>query len=124
MRKRFVLMALIMVTASVYGGGTPEWKELATGLEVAVFKAAHPSAQGYSKITVLRIDPNLWDLEFAGLSQTGEHTRLTARGWCASRGFTAAINAGMFQEDQRTHVGYLRFGEHVNARRITSYQSV
>jgi len=124
MRNGFVLIALIVVATTLKGQSTPEWKTLSRGLEVAVFKAVHPSAHGDSKITVFRIDPNFWDLEFAGLSQTGGGSGLTAREWCAKRGFTAAINAGMFQGDQRTHVGYLRSGEHVNARRISSYQSV
>ncbi len=121
---RVAIFTVIVSAIALGAGGGPAWKTLAPGLEITVFKAAHPSAQGDSNITVLRIDPNQWDLSFLGLSQTGGSSGLTARRWAAKQGFTAVINAGMFQGDGKTHVGYLRAGEHVNSKRITSYQSV
>ncbi len=36
----------------------------------------------------------------------------------------AAINAGMFSTDGKTHVGYMRSGDHVNSSKHNSYQSV
>ncbi|HXB21207.1 MAG TPA: hypothetical protein VNV88_07500, partial [Candidatus Solibacter sp.] len=77
-----------------------------------------------SKITVVRIDPGLWELEFAGISRTGESTGHTAREWCQGSKFAAAINAGMYHTDAKTHVGYLRSGEHINSNQVTKYQSV
>lgn len=126
MRKFLFLAVFILAATNLQSDAPPEWKQLAPGLDLAIFKARHPATLGDSKITVLRIDPNSWNLEFAGLSQNGgDRNGYTARGWCAKNNFTAAINAGMFQEgDGRTHVGYLRSGDHVNSRRITSYQSV
>jgi uncharacterized protein YigE (DUF2233 family) len=73
---------------------------------------------------VLRIDPRQWELEFGAISQTGEPTGHTAREWCRRQKFTAAINAGMFNTDYKTHTGYLRAGEHVNNSHVTSYKSV
>jgi hypothetical protein len=120
-----VAIFIVLATAIAQGTeGGPAWKPLAPGLDITVFKAAHPSTLGDSNITVLRIDPKQWDLKFCGLSQTGGSSALTARQWAANQGFTAVINAGMFQADGKTHVGYLRVGEHVNSKRITSYQSV
>jgi hypothetical protein len=49
---------------------------------------------------------------------------MTARDWCASNGLVAAINAGMYASDLRTHVGYLYCGGHVNSAQVTRYQSV
>jgi hypothetical protein len=106
------------------GYSPPEWKSLAPGLEIKSFKGIHPVPQGDSTITVLRIDPAFWDLEFAGTSQGGQSEELTAREWCARKKFTVAINAGMFRDNDGSHAGYLRFGDHVYSRRITSYQSV
>jgi hypothetical protein len=48
----------------------------------------------------------------------------TAREWCEKRKFTAAINAGMFAGDGKTHLGYQRSREHVNNGRANNYQSV
>jgi Phosphodiester glycosidase len=77
-----------------------------------------------SRITVLRIDPKLWQLEAVGSSQTGESSGHTAREWCDQHKLTAAINAGMFKTDGKTHVGYLGFREHVNNSKVNDYQSI
>src|SRR5215467_8643512 len=124
MRKLTFIVLPALLAINVASSSAPEWKLIAPGLEMTSFAAQRPARQGDSKITVLRIDPNSWDLEFAGISQTSEKTGLTARDWCVRRKCTAAINAGMFQQDQKTHVGYLRSGDHVNSNRITSYRSV
>ena len=86
--------------------------------------SSKPSSIGDSRITIVRIDPHLWELAFIGLSQTGESTGHTARGWCQSQGLTAAINAGMFASDYKTHLGYLQFRGHVNSSHVNGYQSV
>ncbi len=77
-----------------------------------------------SKITVIRIDPALWEFELAAISRTGETAGHTAREWCERKKFAVAINAGMYQTDAKTHVGYLQIGEHINSRQIAQYQSV
>ncbi len=59
-----------------------------------------------------------------GISQSGESRGHTARAWSERSKFTAAINAGMFAGDQKTHLGYMRSGEHVNNGRPNAYQSV
>jgi hypothetical protein len=100
------------------------WKTLAPGMELKEFRAHTPSNIGNSRITVVRIDPKLWELEFTGVSLTGESTGKTAREWCQSHNFTAAINAGMFNADRKTHTGFLRSGKHVNSRSVNDYQSV
>jgi exopolysaccharide biosynthesis protein len=121
--RRLVFAAALFVAANLNGAVAPEWKVLAPGLEITTFKAAHPAPQGKSNITVLRIDPTRWDLVFTGVSQNGGRS-MSAKQWSARNQLTAAINAGMFQQDERTHVGYLRSGDHVNSRKIASYQSV
>jgi hypothetical protein len=117
--------AVVVAVAAALGADAPSgWQTLAPGMEIKYFKATQPSVVGDSRIAVLRMDPNLWELEFAGASQTGEGAAHTAREWCEKRKFTAAINAGMFLDDGKTHLGYMRFREHVNNRRANSYQSV
>jgi hypothetical protein len=101
------------------------WQSLAPGLDLATFSASQPSSSGDSRITVLRIDPDLWSLEFIGLSLDEETSSgWTAQQWSKAHGLTAAINAGMFATDYRTHVGYLRFREHLNNDKVNGYQSV
>ena len=100
------------------------WRSLAPGMDLGVFAAARPSAAGDSRITVLRIDPARWDLDLVGQSRTGETAGRTAKQWSAERRLTAAINAGMFATDYKTHVGYMRAGGHVNSGKVNAYESV
>jgi hypothetical protein len=101
-----------------------DWQPLAPGLDLSYVTAAEPSSVGDSRITVVRLDPAEWALTVASVCQPGEGGRRTARQWAQDRGLTIAINAGMFAEDHRTHVGYLRHKDHVNNNHVNSYQSV
>ena len=100
------------------------WTQLSPGLDAGVFVPPTSITSATARIVVLRIDPRLWDLKFRGLSNTGEPTGLTARQWCERHNLTAAINAGMFASDSRTHLGYLRSGEDINNGQLNAYQSV
>jgi len=77
-----------------------------------------------ARITILRIDAHLWELQATGASSTGENANHTAREWCEAQGLTAAINAGMFKTDGKTHVGFMRFREQTNNGKANNYQSV
>jgi len=100
------------------------WTPLAPGMELGTFAANKPSPVGDSRITILRIDPKLWELVLVGKSWYGESENRTARDWCESHRLTAAINAGMFGDDHKTHVGYLGSKGHVNSSHVNKYMSV
>jgi len=100
------------------------WQSLAPGMDLGTFPASRPSSSGDSRITVLRIDPELWSLEFTGLSLDDGSNRRTARQWSKAHHLTAAINAGMYGTDHRTHVGHLRFREHLHNANVNAYQSI
>lgn len=101
-----------------------DWKSLAPGMDLKYVPAKHPSSVGDSRIVILRMDPNLWQLEVVGITQTGESSGHTARAWSQSRNFSAAINAGMFATDYKTHIGYMGSSSHVNNSHPNAYQSV
>ena len=92
--------------------------------ELRYVTAKVPSSAGDSRIAVLRIDPNHWELAVVGASQAGESNSHTAREWCQKQKFAAAINAGMFAAHQKTHPGYLRSHEHVLSAHQNQYHSV
>jgi hypothetical protein len=115
----FVLLLIVSP-----GMAQDPWQSLAPGMDLGTFSASKPSSSGDSRFTVLRIDPNLWSLEFIGQSLTGESSGKTARKWSKAHHLTAAINAGMFGTDYKTHLGYLRFREHLNNDNVNAYQSV
>jgi hypothetical protein len=118
------VLTLLVALAAAAAGSPGEWQSLAPGMELGTFAAGKSTPLGDARITVLRIDPKLWDLDCVGVSWTGESEGKTARQWCESHGFAAAINAGMFASDYKTHIGYLRSGGHVNSDRVNGYRSV
>ena len=122
--KLVALALLLVLKAHSTGDAVTPWQTLAPGMELRVLTAQTPSPAGDSKITVLRIDPKLWQLEFMGISRTGEASGHTGREWCEKHKLAAAINAGMFDTDYKTHLGYLGAGDHLNNSRINHYQSV
>lgn len=101
-----------------------DWKQIAPGMDVLYGTAKNKSVEGDSRITVIRIDPDNWEIVFMGISQPGEESIRTAREWCQTNKLTAAINAGMFAENYKTHVGYLRFRDHINSTGVNNYQSI
>ncbi len=119
-----IVTGVLAIAVALAADAPSVWQSLAPGMELRYLKASKPSIVGDSRIAVLRMDPNLWELEVAGISQTGESSGHTAREWCDKRKFTAAINAGMFAGDGKTHLGYQRFREHVNNGHANNYQSV
>lgn len=116
-------LVVLLGFAQVSSPPTP-WQNLGPGLALARLKTANASEYGDSRITILRVDPTLWELTVVGLSQTGEAQRLTAKEWSQRYDLAAAINAGMFAADYRTHTGYLRSRGHVNNAAVNGYQSV
>jgi phosphodiester glycosidase len=125
-RKGSLLIALFSLGLSSLLTARPasDWKAITTGMDLKYVTAKNPSSIGDSRILILRMDPNLWQLEAMGISQTGESAGHTARDWSKSRNFSAAINAGMFASDYKTHLGYMRSGTQVNNSHLNVYQSV
>lgn len=100
------------------------WQTLSPGMDLRHIAVQDGNATSNSHIVVLRIDPRLWEFQAIGNSSTGENSSHTAREWCESQKLTAAINAGMFATDGKTHVGFMRFRDHTNSPKVNAYQSV
>jgi hypothetical protein len=113
-----------LIIHSIQSNDTNSWQTIAPGMDLRIINVKIPSTKNDKQITILRIDPKYWELVFAGISQTGEGSIKTALEWCKSHKLAAAINAGMFATDYRTHTGYLKYWDHVNSRYINNYQSV
>ncbi|MBC8205359.1 MAG: hypothetical protein H8E87_07600, partial [FCB group bacterium] len=103
MLKKYIIIISLMLMTCVQAA---EWREVAKGLEIKEFKIELYSPAGDSIITILRIDPELWDFSLLTASQTGNGS-LTAKQWCAKNKLAAAFNAGMFLTDYSTNVGYM-----------------
>jgi exopolysaccharide biosynthesis protein len=84
-----------------------DWQQLDHGLELGKFQAPLPSRFGDRKITILRIDPAHWKFRLLTAADHDKRAR-TAREWASNYGLTAVVNAGMFQMDGLSNVGYMK----------------
>ena len=118
---RAPLVFSLLLIAAVAGATESPWTLLGTGLELGRFPL---SDQGYpgAFVHVLRIDPRSWELTLHGLP-SGESVGYTVREWSRREGLVAAINAGMYQADYRTHSGYMRSDGTVFSRGTNGYLS-
>src|SRR5205807_5098937 len=102
--KQFMLIALIMAATTMQGDGTLDWKALAAGLEVAVFKAAHPSAHGDSMKSCCMRESDWWRRNTWKADRKPSFTSMPARAkWkCSgamkphSRRMTKTLDPGRF----------------------------
>lgn len=95
------------------GAGICQWVELDEGLEMARFDSGLRNANVDGDLIVLRVDVELWGLRaFTPEESDGYKGRSTKR-WCELGNLTAAINAGMYQSDKITHVGYMKIDGNV-----------
>jgi Phosphodiester glycosidase len=120
----FLVIFFFSLSSLLIARPSPEWKTIAPGMDFKYAIAKKSSAVGDSRIFILRMDPNLWELEATGISQTGESGGHTARDWARSQKLSAVINAGMFAGDYKTHLGYMVSSAHVNNSLQNAYQSV
>lgn len=89
------------------------WHPLQKGVELATINGLY----------VVRVTPSQAHVTVALASESGTGPR-TAAEWCKTAGLAVAINAGMFKEDGRSNVGYLRHGSHENNPHWNDYQTV
>jgi hypothetical protein len=117
-----VLGAVLLHAATAAGAADGAWAALGAGLELGRFTLpglGPPEAE----LHVLRVDPRRWELTLHGLPSDDESGGHTAREWARREGLAAAINAGMYQEDYRTHAGYLSADGTVLSRGVNGYLS-
>ena len=116
-------LELCRVTAGA-DGGVPAWAKLAPGIEACAFVLEAEPALGDGRLQVVRVDPARAQLELALAGQHGGKAR-TAGEWADAQRFVVTINAGMYEKDFLTNVGYLRNAAAVNQKGWKStYQSV
>jgi hypothetical protein len=100
------------------------WETLEPGLELGVLRAPRPAGSGDSKIRVLRIDPHRLELRLLNASAPGQGQPLTARDWSQRNGLVAAINASLYDEDQRSSMGLMLTRRHVNNARLSRDKAI
>jgi hypothetical protein len=112
----WVVLVILCSPPRLEAGDSP-WRQLDVGLSLAEFAVGGGGGNGNDKITVLRIDPDYYAFKLLCASQLGD-VKMTAKEWSQKFHLTAAVNAGMYQEDGLTSVGYMKNFDHVNNPRL------
>lgn len=96
---------------------TPEWKQLDEGLYFAEPEAPRKSNLGDSKISILKIDPDIYEFKLLTAKENQRKSRSLGQ-WAQAFQLTAVINAGMYQKDLLTSVGYMKNFRHINNNHV------
>jgi hypothetical protein len=100
------------------------WKKVGQGLFLGQFDHPYEAPVKDSKIIILKINPAAYAFKLLCASELGK-IRLTPKEWCEKYNLIAAINAGMYQKDGLTNVGYMKNYSHLNNPRLNStYKAV
>ena len=116
------LAVVLVIAAAANTERDRAWRELAPGLDLGRFSSRDVSPDGDGDVVVLRVDPVRWDLAYHTAADHGGQNR-NVRAWAEALGLSAAINAGMFQEDRRSHVGFLQIDGKVRNGTANDYLS-
>jgi hypothetical protein len=103
---------------------SPTWRSLGNGIDYAKVLFVTNPTHGDGLLHVVRVDPERVELH-AVLASEKRVANRTAGEWADALGLVVAMNAGMFQMNHTSNVGYLRNGAHLNnATWSKRYQSV
>ena len=120
-QQQIKFLILIFIALGCCSNPTVEqsvWIKVDDGLHYSEFSVPIESGAGNSKILIVKVDPGLYDCVLLSTSeQTGGQAQNVIE-WAEKYGLIIAINAGMFQRDFKTNVGYMKNYNHFNNPRI------
>lgn len=105
-------------------GQSGAWRKVDEGLFLAQFDPLYEAPTKDSKITIVKINPMYYSFRLLCASEFGK-VKLTTREWCSRYHLISAVNAGMYQKDGLTNVGFMKNFSHLNNPRVnSSYKAV
>jgi uncharacterized protein YigE (DUF2233 family) len=120
----FCLAAFGLISLSgdfAFTSETIPWKEADEGLLVAEFESVFDNAP--YEITVVKVDPQRYSFHLLCATQYGKES-LTTKEWALKYQMLAAVNAGMFQQNGLTSVGFMKNFGHVNNPRLSNANTI
>ena len=117
------MKAVFIYTILFFSLLNSSWHDIDKGLSYKIFDAKQKALIGDSKIVIVKISPKIYNINLFS-SQQYEHENLTAKDWSKKHKLAVVINAGMFQKDHISNVGYMKEGSYINNPYINAYQSI
>ena len=117
--KSLVQILLLLVSFNFFGQTKNKvtWKEIDQGLSLSKYSSPKQSILGDNTFTILKINPAYYNFNLFSAKQKGEKVR-TAEEWSKDKNQIAVINAGMYQQDHATNLGYFKNYDFINNSRI------
>ncbi len=121
------VVVMLLFVPRVWAQQTAEkkvkWTNLAAGIEYAEYPFGEMQTEA-AVLHVVRINPHRAQLVAISRGKHDSHGR-TAQQWCEDFDLVAVINAGMYDVDLMTHIGYMKTPTTVNNKRWNkTYESV
>jgi exopolysaccharide biosynthesis protein len=125
MMKPKLLIGLLILIVHQWSNVTAQidWETLEDGLEFANPEGHIKSSLGDSKVRILRIDPTKFSFKLVSAKELKSNT-MTAPGWAKKENLIAVINAGMYQMDYGTNVGYMKNYSFVNNPKLNKDNTI
>ena len=109
------LLLILAILTSIIIAQPAKWQILETGLYWQEFESPVKSDISDNTIYILKADPAYFDLKLVSVTEEKTSTGgYRIDDWVAKYHLVAAINAGMYDKDYKTHVGYMKNYKHVN----------
>lgn len=93
------------------------WHQVDQGLFIAEFESPQKSEYGDSKITIVKINPEFYKFKLFSASEF-DGKKKTAAEWAKQHNLITTINAGMYQQDHLSNVGYMKNFNHINNKNM------
>ncbi len=119
----FLIVSISIASFSYAPAQQSDWKKIDDGLYLAEFVSPLKPIVGDSIVTVLRIDPSLYDFHLFSAKKDGEQAQ-TADDWAKSKNLIAVINAGMFMSDFQTNLGYMKDFDFINNGKLNKDNTI
>jgi uncharacterized protein YigE (DUF2233 family) len=123
LRWAMVLALALIIDSSSVRSETNPWREVEDGLLVGEFEAPPQPSFREARILIVKLDPRKYSLKLLSASENGGR-KMTVREWTEKHGLVAAFNAGMYQADGTTSVGYMKNFKHINNGRLNTNNAV
>jgi uncharacterized protein YigE (DUF2233 family) len=118
-----LLFIASLINTALLADKTGPWREVEDGLLIGELAPRQTSGLGDARVLVIKVDPQKYSFKLMSASEYGGR-KLTAKEWCEKYQLVAAFNAGMYQEDGVTSVGYMKNFKHINNGRLNRNNAV
>jgi len=122
-RKALIVISVLLIMTyagiPVSSAEPALWEGVDEGLSVGEFQTHNTSLLRKATLTIIRIDPDLYTFRLVCAKEVGSE-RMPVKEWCHRFGLLGGVNAGMYQGDLLSNVGYMKNYTHINNARIAS----